>query len=114
MLSRESLSEFGANCDEGLARCMNNENLYFKLIQMALGDGKLAALHKALDAGNLDEAFELAHALKGVYANLALVPIHRPLSELTEKLRVRDGSGCEPLLAEAEKQATILTSLIAG
>ena len=114
MLSKESLAAFGANCDEGLSRCMNNETLYFKLVQMALGDGKLAALRKALEAGNLDESFELAHALKGVHANLALTPIHAPLSELTEKLRARDGSGWEPLLAEAEKQAAALAALCAG
>ena len=89
MLSKESLAAFGANCDEGLSRCMNNETLYFKLVQMALGDGKLAALRKALEAGNLDESFELAHALKGVHANLALTPIYQPVSTLTELLRAK-------------------------
>ncbi|MBQ9406157.1 MAG: Hpt domain-containing protein [Desulfovibrio sp.] len=111
MFSKEALTAFGANCDEGLARCMNNETLYFKLIQMTLGDGKLAALRKALEAGNLDESFELAHALKGVHANLALTPIHTPLSQLTEKLRAKDSSGWESLLAEIEKQAAALAAL---
>ncbi|MBQ9453933.1 MAG: Hpt domain-containing protein [Desulfovibrio sp.] len=114
MLTKETLTAFGANCDEGLSRCMNNETLYFKLVQMALGDGKLTALRTALESGNLDESFELAHALKGVHANLALTPILTPLATLTEKLRARDGSGWEPLLAEAEKQTEDLKALAAG
>ena len=42
-----------------------------------------------LEAGNIDEAFEAAHALKGVIGNLALSPIYDPLAEMTEMLRAK-------------------------
>ena len=42
-----------------------------------------------LKENKLDEAFEMAHALKGVVGNLALDPIYQPMSELTELLRAK-------------------------
>ena len=48
---------------------------------------KLEALGDALNANDLDEAFEQAHALKGVCANLALTPLEAKISEITELLR---------------------------
>ena len=38
----------------------------------------------------VQDAFEAAHALKGVLGNLALTPIYDPVSEMTELLRARN------------------------
>ena len=46
-------------------------------------------LEASLAAGNLEESFELSHALKGVVGNLALTPIYDPLAEMTEMLRAK-------------------------
>ena len=46
-------------------------------------------LEKFLADGNYDEAFEQAHALKGVVGNLAITPIFGPLSDITEALRAK-------------------------
>ena len=39
MLTIDSLRAYGANVDDGMTRCMNNEAFYFRLIGMALGLG---------------------------------------------------------------------------
>lgn len=111
MLTKDALADYGANVAEGLGRCMNNEALYCKLVKMAVGDGKIAALRAAIEAGNLDEGFELAHALKGVFANLALTPIHEPLVAITEKLRAREAVDYTPFLESIEQQRDKLSAL---
>ena len=87
MLTIETLNEFGVNTKEGLTRCMNNEKFYFKMLKMGLASDQFEKLGAALEGNNLDEAFEAAHALKGVLGNLALTPIYNPLAEMTELLR---------------------------
>ena len=89
MLTIAALQELGVNTQEGMTRCLNNEQFYFRLINKAMVDSSFDKLKAAVDAGDLDTAFELAHALKGVTGNLALTPLFEPISELTELLRAR-------------------------
>ena len=85
----EKLRELGANVDEGLERCMGMEDFYLEMIELGLSDDRFEALGKALEEGNLDDAFEDAHALKGVVGNLALTPLYETVSEMTENLRAK-------------------------
>ena len=88
MLTIAALREFGANVDEGLGRCLNNEEFYLKLVNIALENtGELEKLADAAGRGDLDAAFEAAHALKGVLGNLSLEPTYSRVVELTELLR---------------------------
>ena len=87
MLTLKELEDFGVDVKEGLNRCMNNEGFYLKMVKMGVSNEYFDSLGKYLESGKLDEAFEAAHALKGVIGNLALSPIYDPLAELTELLR---------------------------
>ena len=68
-------------------------------------------LKESIDAGDLDAAFEAAHALKGVTGNLGLTPIRKPVLEITELLRARTEMDYSELVEEIEKQKDILTKL---
>lgn len=124
MLTIEQLAEYGADIKEALTRCMNKPDFYLRLVRMLANDTHIAGLRAALDAGNLDTAFEEAHALKGVLANLALTPALNPVSEITEILRPKkgephvltpdDGQKLALLLPEAELQMQKLLALING
>ena len=89
MANLEDLRAFGANVDEGLNRCVNNEEFYLKMIRKAVDDTSFEELDHAVNAKDMDQAFEIAHALKGVLANLALTPLCDPVSEAVELLRNR-------------------------
>lgn len=89
-MTLEALNAYGANTGEGLARCMNNEPFYLRMVAMALADGNFDALKTALEAGDSRAAFEAAHALKGSIGNVALTPIYEPVCALTELLRGKD------------------------
>jgi len=111
MLTLEKLEEFGANVEDGLGRCMNNEAFYLRLVGMVISDDKLDRLGELIEANELDGAFETAHALKGMYGNLSLTPVYTPLCEMTEYLRKRTQMDYGPLLLEAKRQKKILTDL---
>ena len=89
MLTIEALKALGANTEEGLGRCLNNEEFYLRLVKMAISDQTLEQLKDALDRNDLDEAFEKAHALKGVLGNVSLTNVLEPILEITEDLRAR-------------------------
>ena len=111
MLSIDALRAWGANVDEALVRCLNNESFYLTLVQKAIKDPTFDRLPEAVAAGDLDKAFEAAHALKGVMANLALTPICKPVQEITELLRSRAATDYAPLLSEIRSQRESLLQL---
>ena len=88
-MTLDDLRILGADVDEGLSRCMNNEEFYLKMVGKLLDDEKIDLLGKALKEGNLEKSFELAHALKGVASNLSLTPLAENLSKITDLLRER-------------------------
>ncbi len=55
-----------------------------------LEDKTFSGLCDALDAHDAEEAFRMAHTLKGICLNLGFEPLRQASSELTEELRGRD------------------------
>jgi len=97
-MTLNDLKEYGANTEEGLKRCMNNEGFYLRLVKMIPGDANFQKLNDAIEAGDLTAAFEAAHALKGSAGNLSLTPIYDPICEITELLRARTETDYTALL----------------
>lgn len=87
MVTLEALREFGANVDEGIARCAGSEALYLRLVGTIFGEKSFDGLQEAVQKEDYKAAFEYAHALKGVLGNLSLPPLYEPVAELTELLR---------------------------
>ena len=109
MITLEQLRAWGADTDEALPRCLNNEAFYLRLVGKAVAEPSFDRLREAVEAGDLDKAFEQAHALKGVTGNLALTPIDRPVREMTELLRGRTEMDYRPLLSEImDRRAELL------
>ena len=104
MITIDELKDYGANVDEGLARCMGNEALYLKLVGTIPNEANFDKLSTALKENNLDAALDAAHALKGVTGNLALTPLYEPLVEITELLRARTEMDYSELLATILEQ----------
>ena len=110
MLTIEKLRAWGADVDEAMERCLNNEAFYLRLVDKALQDPNFDRLKDAVGAGDLDKGFDAAHALKGVMANLALTPILVQVQEITELLRSRTQTDYGPLLAGIDGEKARLFS----
>jgi HPt (histidine-containing phosphotransfer) domain-containing protein len=111
MLTIEKLREYGANVDDGLTRCMGKEDFYLLLVGKVLEDKRITALEAQLADKDLDSAFETAHALKGMYANLSFDPLTKPVSEITKLLRSRTDTDYSALIEETITQFEKLCSL---
>lgn len=111
MLTIDTLRAYGANVEEGLTRCMGMEGFYLGLVGKIRNDNHVRRLEESVRAGDLDSAFEAAHALKGVLANLALTPLLQPVQEITELLRGGTQTDYAPLLEEIAARKNELASL---
>ena len=112
MANLEDLRAFGADVDEGLKRCVNNEDFYLKMVKKAADDTSVEDLDQAINGKDLDQAFEIAHALKGVFANLALTPLCEPVSEAVELLRSRTDTDYSTLLQKIREKKDELHKLM--
>ena len=109
MYTIEALKEFGADVNEGLGRCMNNEAFYLRLVGMGIQDKNFDSLKAAVEAGDKKAGFEAAHALKGVLGNLSLTPLFTPVSEMTELLRAGEDADYAAMLKDVlEKREQLL------
>lgn len=111
MLTIDQLREIGVQPEDGMKRCMDDENFYLTLVKMVPGDAGFQNLEIALGEQDLDAAFEAAHALKGVLGNLSLTPLYEPVQEITELLRSRTEMDYTPLLETILEQRKILEGL---
>ena len=90
MLTIEALRAYSPTADEGLARCLNNEAFYLRMVSMMKNDTHASDLLTAVRQNDMQAAFEAAHALKGSLANLALQPALDAVTKILEPLRRRD------------------------
>lgn len=108
MLTLDALREIGVKPEEGLSRCMNNEEFYLSLVKRVAGDDGFQKLKDAVEAGDLETGFEAAHALKGVLGNLSLTPLYDSVVEITELLRSRTEMDYAPMLETIMQQKETL------
>ena len=76
MLTIDNLKAYGANVEEGVSRCLDDEEFYIDLVKSVVPDERLDELEKYIAAKDFDKAFEVAHALKGMYGNISITPIY--------------------------------------
>lgn len=111
MITIEKLALFGADVEQGLSRCMGNEEFYLRLVSSIPEETSFDRLQSGLEKGDLVSAFEAAHALKGVLGNLALTPLYQQISEITELLRNRTEMDYSELLDNLLKKKEELGQL---
>lgn len=112
MLTLEGLKNLGVNTDEGLERCLDDEEFYLSLVEVAPEEEELNKLDSELKNGNIQSAFEVAHALKGVYGNMALTPLYKPMVQLTEILRNNSTDNSDILMKEIKENFAKLSALL--
>ena len=96
-LLKVRLAESGMNISLALERVAGNEALLVLLLQSLAEDTSPELLQDAIAKQNVEEAFEIAHKLKGGIGNLALNSMYEILLPLVECLREGSLDGCTGL-----------------
>jgi hypothetical protein len=88
----DALSRWGADPNAAIRRMMGDEDLFLKLLHDFLGSRDWDRLAEFTQEGSFDEAFVIAHRMKGSSADLSLGPMFDSLCIVTDDLRgeVRD------------------------
>lgn len=97
---KEVFEEYGGDYTATMARFMNNETMYMKFLNMLFKDDNLDKLSEAIKNNDLNSAFEAAHTLKGVVANMGLTPMYDAVNTIVEPLRVRKENPEYPVMLE--------------
>ncbi len=86
-MNRYLLSKAGIDVNEGMRRFNNNKDIYEKFLLTFPEDEHYKLMVEAIEKANVEDAFQAAHALKGVSGTLSLVTLHAELIPLVEELR---------------------------
>jgi HPt (histidine-containing phosphotransfer) domain-containing protein len=92
--------------EDGKKRVMNNAKLYAKLLGKFRDDTKFEPVFAAIEAGNYEEAQNLAHAIKGVTANLSIKDLNEKIVELETQIKAKSVT---PQIVEAVKASFTAT-----
>ncbi len=83
----KKLEYLGVNLEETLERFVDNEALYLKCLNKLLEDKNYGNMLKGIEDNDAEAAFDAAHALKGVSANLGLNKLYSEMKIITEVFR---------------------------
>ncbi len=108
------LIAWGADVAKARVRLLEDDELYVCCLKDFAADRNFELLKAAVREQNWKEAFELAHAIKGVAANLGLTPIFNISSQITEPLRAGEHEGIEDKIAAMEQIKEEYVSIING
>lgn len=108
---REILIQYGMDWDRTMERFGYDEALYLECLTMLLNDPNPERLRRALSSGDLPAAFDAAHTLKGVAANMGLIPLLNAVSALVEPLRHSQSADYSALLAAFDRELSQVRTL---
>lgn len=109
---QEFFLAYGADYDKTMRRFMGNEALYHRLLPKLFQDNTLQKLGEALATNNWKCAFEAAHTLKGVVANLGLTPLYDAVCVIVEPLRKQEyGADYQALYQAIQKELERVSAL---
>ena len=83
----EELRTLGVNTDEALARFMNNESLYERMVKKFVPTAEGLPVLPLIESGDIEQAQNNAHTLKGVTGNLSLTPLYAAYSDIMTLFR---------------------------
>mgnify|MGYP000282993948 CR=1 FL=1 len=107
--TKKRLTEGGIDVDGALERMLGSETLLLSLLKKFAKDKNYERWLISMDAGDLQEATEAAHALKGISGNLSITELYRLFSKQVEELRAErweEAQAMRPQIMEAYERAT--------
>lgn len=108
----EMLRELESDVDDAMERFLDDEEFYLECLEQVLSDDLFGRLKIALENHQIQEAFDCAHTLKGLVANLGLTSLNERMGDLVEPLREGRDAGLiekyQEIMGEREKYVEII------
>lgn len=104
----EKLNACGIDYAAGVDRFGGNDAMFEKFIRRYTDDTHYSELLTAIEAGDSEQAFRVAHTLKGVVGNLSFTTYYNaitPLTELLKEGKLEEARALVPSVQQAEEKA---------
>lgn len=88
-----ALVNWGCDIPSALPRFLDDKGMYVMFVKQVVDEPSFGLLGQAIEAGDAKAAFEKAHELKGVVANMSLTPIYAIVVTIVEPLRAGKWTG---------------------
>lgn len=98
-MNRYELFEAGIDVSDGIRRFSGDKEGYRRFLFRFEDDEYYSRICENIQNRDLEKAFYLAHALKGIAGNLSFHELHSALIPLTEELRKGDYENIDALLS---------------
>ncbi len=108
----EELQELGFDYEKTLPRFLKNEEFYISCLKELLEEEDYVELGELLEQEDIAHAFEVAHGLKGITANMGIADLETKLGVLVENLRVGQKEKALPLYNELMQTKRKLDEII--
>lgn len=102
-MNRKALQEVGVNIEKGLDNVDQDTSLYEELLRYFLKDKSYPRLCAAFQTQNVQEAFNAAHALKGISDNLGFQKLTENVKPVVEYLRQENLDNAKQLFPQIEE-----------
>ncbi|MGN0483576.1 MAG: Hpt domain-containing protein [Lachnospiraceae bacterium] len=102
------LQELGVDMEEIMDRFMDDKELYVSCLERFMEETTFEELKEKLESLDYEEAFNCAHSLKGVSANLGLHHLYDAVCKIVEPLREKQFDALDGLYdAVAAEKANV-------
>lgn len=108
----DMLREKGVSVDKALVRMKGDREAYKSFLTEFFADPDFECLDREIEAENAKNAFEYAHGLKGMAANLGLDTVCSKLSVLVEIFRMNEMEGAREAFEELMEACSAITVLL--
>jgi hypothetical protein len=108
----QELRDAGVDVDGANERFMGNMGMLERFLKKFPNDPNYKVLVDAIEAKDIDRAFDAAHAMKGTCGNLSLATLYSLVSEVTEHLRSKDLEGAAKKMPDVTKEYEKMLALI--
>jgi hypothetical protein len=108
------LIAWGCDVDSALPRFLDDKDLYCTFVRQVADEESFPLLGEAIKKNDAKTAFEKAHELKGVLANMSLTPLYDLVVEIVEPLRAGKFSGVADNYKKLQEQWTYFRTVILG
>lgn len=106
------MTEAGVDVKDGMGRFVGKLDLFVKIFRKYDDDNNMELLREAMEAGNVDAAFNAAHTLKGVCGNLSMKKMFDVASQMTEFLREKDMDSARQMMPKLEEEHQKIKTLL--
>ena len=108
----QKLEQWGCDVKGTMPRFLEDEAFLMECVEEVAGDPAFETLGEALRQGDLNQAFDAAHMLKGIIANTGLTPLQKIIVEIVEPLRRGESEGLEQSYAQLMEKRNQLLELL--